>query len=78
MLRVKSHFWTGLRIVREGTLLEEVEPRFNRYVEEVTPEKAVNDYGDAPMEDPAPPTRKILVHRPVKGGKSGPALKKAK
>ena len=77
MLRAKSHFYTGSRIVREGTLLEQVEPRFKSFVEEVTQEKADNDSRGVP-EDPVPPTRKLLIHRPIKGGKSGPALKKAK
>jgi len=67
MLRAKSHFYTGSRIVREGTLLEQVEPRFSRYVEEVPEEKADNDYAGPLAEDPVPPARKILVHKPKRG-----------
>ena len=79
MLRVKSHFWTGVRILREGTLLKQVEPRFSQYVEEVPEEKPENDYADGPPEEVEATPRKLLIHRPIKGGiKGGPALKKVK
>jgi len=76
MWRVKSHFYTGSRIVREGTLLEQVEPRFEPYVEEVAQEKAENDYADGPPEDVEPPKKRILVHQ-SKGGPV-PSRKKVK
>jgi len=58
-------------------LLEQVEPRFASFVEEVPEERADNDYGDGPPEEAEPPPkRKILVHKPKDG--PVPFRKKAK